>query len=73
MLVQELLLGRTEGLSGPALAAFIDGWSSLLSLVRRTDLCLPDSPPEIHEAIAELVAHIEKAQAEVVGDPEADD
>lgn len=68
MLVQQLLLGRTEGLSGPQLAAFLSGWTSLLDLLRRPEVCVPDAAPEVQEALRSLVEQIERAQAEILGD-----
>jgi len=68
MVVQQLLLGRTEGLSAPQLAAFVGGWTSLLDLLRRPELCLPAASTEVHEALTELVAAIERAQATVLDD-----
>lgn len=68
MVVQQLLLGRTEGLSAPQLAAFVAGWTSLLDLLRRPELCLPAASTEVHEALTELVTAIERAQATVLDD-----
>lgn len=70
MLVQQLLLGRTEGLSAPQLAAFISGWTSLLDLLKRPELCLPDAPAEVHAALTELVEAIRRAQELALGDDE---
>lgn len=69
LLVRELLLGRVEGLTAPQLAAFVLGWGSMLELLRRTDLTLPDASQEVHDAIAEIVAEVERAQADVLDDP----
>ncbi len=68
LLVQELLLQRTEGLEGLQLAAFIDGWSSLLDLVRRTDLIVPEARPDVADALALLVERVRAAQAAVLDD-----
>ena len=68
LLVRELLLERTESLEGPQLAAFVDGWSSLLDLVRRTDLLLPGAAPELVDAVAEIVEGIRAAQTKVLDD-----
>lgn len=68
MLVQQLLLGRTDGLSAPQLAAFVSGWTSLLDLLRRPELCLPDAEPEVHDALRSLAQQIERAQAEILSD-----
>lgn len=68
IVVQQLLLGRTEGLSAPQLAAFIAGWTSLLELVERPDICLPDAPEELHEGILALTRAIRRAQEEILGD-----
>lgn len=73
MLVQQLLLGRTEGLSGPQLAAFLSGWTSVLELLRRPELCLPDASPEVQEALRALVEQIERAQAEILSDDDEQD
>ncbi len=70
MLVQQLLLGRTEGLAAPQLAAFIGGWTSLLDLLKRPELCLPGASAEVHAALVELVAAIERAQEMVLRDDE---
>jgi hypothetical protein len=67
-LVHELLLVRTEELTGSQLAAFVDGWSSLLDLVRRTDLILPNATDEVVEAIADVVERIRAAQSKVLDD-----
>lgn len=72
MLVQQLLLGRTEGLSGPQLAAFLSGWTSVLELLRRPELCVPDAAPEVHEALRSLAEQIERAQAEILSDDDDD-
>lgn len=73
MLVQQLLLGRTEGLSAPQLAAFLSGWTSVLELLRRPELCLPDAPAEVQEALRALAEQIERAQAEILGDDDGQD
>lgn len=70
MVVQQLLLGRTEGLTASQLAAFLSGWTSLLDLLARPELCLPEAAPEVHEALRELVREIERAQAEILSDDE---
>jgi len=70
ILVQQLLLGRTEDLSAPQLAAFVDGWSSLLELLEREELCLPDAAPEVRAELSALVLRIREAQEEILGDPE---
>lgn len=68
MLIQQLLLGRTEGLTASQLAAFLSGWTSLLDLLKRPDVCLPDAAPEVHEALRSLAREIERAQAEILSD-----
>ena len=67
-IVRELLLERTAGLDAPRLAAFIDGWGSLLRLLDRPDLVLPGAPPELHEALAVMVQRIRDAQTRVLED-----
>jgi hypothetical protein len=68
MVVQQLLLGRTDELSPPQLAAFLSGWTSLLDLLKRPELCLPAASPEVQAALVELAAQIEDAQAAVLQD-----
>ncbi len=68
IVVQQLLLGRTEGLPAPQLAAFLSGWTSLLDLLKRPELCLPGAAPEVHAALVTLVEQIEGAQQTVLGD-----
>jgi len=68
IVVQQLLLGRTEGLAPQQLAAFISGWTSLLDLLKRPELCLPEAPAEVQAALIELVDAIERAQDTVLGD-----
>lgn len=72
LVVQQLLLGRTESLSAPQLAAFMAGWTSLLDLLRRPELCLPDASTEVQEALTELVAAIERAQITVLSGDDDD-
>jgi hypothetical protein len=67
-IVRELLLERTSGLEGPGLAAFIDGWGSLLRLLDRDELLLPGAPPELVEALAAVVSRIREAQARALED-----
>ncbi|MEZ4448487.1 MAG: hypothetical protein R3B09_03330 [Nannocystaceae bacterium] len=68
ILVQQLLLGRTEGLSPTQLAAFLDGWTSLLELLGRPEVCLPDGPEELREGLSALVDQIRRAQEEILAD-----
>lgn len=67
-IIRELLLERTSGLDAPRLAAFIDGWGSLLRLLDRPDLLLPGAPPELVEALAATVQRIRAAQARALDD-----
>lgn len=68
-LVEQLLIGRVDGLEAAQVAAFVSGWTSALELVRRTDLTLPGAPVELTEAIAKLVSAIEAAQRAALADP----
>lgn len=68
IVVQQLLLGRTEGLAPQQLAAFISGWTSLLDLLKRPELCLPEASDEVQAALAALAGAIERAQDTVLGD-----
>ncbi len=68
MLVSELLLARTEGLSAPQMAAFVQGWSSVLELMRRVDLVFPDASAETKAAMQRFVDEIERARIEVLTD-----
>jgi hypothetical protein len=87
-LVKQLLLDRTDGLPDHALAAFIDGWGSLLRVLERGELVFPDAsgadgarrvefddawPPQAaREALAEAVRRIRAAQDLVLGDDPMD-
>lgn len=66
LLVQELLLARTDGLAPSELAAFVDGWTSLLELLRRTDLTLPAATDETRAGIEALVDAVKTAQSRVL-------
>lgn len=66
ILVQELLLARTDGLAPSELAAFVDGWSSLLELFGRTDLTLPAASAETRTGLEDLVRAVRSAQARVL-------
>lgn len=68
ILVRELLLHRTEGLDTPRLAAYLDGWQSLLELLQRTELLLPGERPETKEAIAAVVERIRASTAIALDD-----
>ncbi len=68
LLVKELLLARTEGLAPTELAAFVDGWTSLLELLGRTDLTLSEASPEFRSRVEELVAAVRAAQDRVLDD-----
>lgn len=67
-LVHELLLERSEGMAAAELMAFLDGWQSLLDLVRRSRLLLPLAEPAEHELIASLVERIRAATAAALDD-----
>jgi hypothetical protein len=67
-LIEQLLIGRLDGLDGRAVAAFLSGWSSALELVRRVDLTMPDATPEVAESIRQLVSAIDQAQRAIVAD-----
>lgn len=65
-LVEQYLLGRTDGLSAPQVAAFISGWSSALEVVRRVDLTHPGSPEETKRVVEAIVDAIEEARRRVL-------
>ena len=67
-LIHELLLERTKTLGPAAMAAYLDGWSGMLDLMRRTDLLLPRASPDVREAVAELVESIREAQYAALDD-----
>ncbi len=68
LLVRELLLERTKDLDAAATAAFVDGWTSLLDLLRRLDLILPGAPPELSEGLADLIRRIRAVQERALAD-----
>ena len=67
-LVAELLLERTRELEPPQLAAFVDGWGSLMKLLERTDLLLPGAPEELVEALGLLLARVRDARDRALDD-----
>lgn len=69
-MVEQLLLGRLDGLDGPSVAAFVSGWSSVLEIIRRVEVTLPDATPEVVEAFRQLSSAIELAQRAVLADPD---
>ncbi len=68
MLVQQLLLGRTEGMSPARLAAFIDGWTSLLELLKRPEVYMPAASEAERRAVRALVERVELAQRRALGE-----
>ena len=73
LLVRQLLLDRTEGLSAAQVAAFVSGWTSALELVRRSDLLMPTADPAVTKAMAALLDAIEAAQVRTLGTGDDDD
>lgn len=67
-IIRELLLERTDGLSAPGLAAFIDGWGSLLRVLDRTPLLLPGAPADLVETFEHVVSRIRAAQNRALED-----
>ena len=67
-LVEEYLLDRTRGLSGPQTAAFLSGWTSALELLQRTDLTLAGAPDAIVRAVQTLTSRISAAQVAALDD-----
>lgn len=65
-LIMERLIERTDRLSNEALLAFIDGWRSLLEVLSRSDLWLPEVSSEDREVVDRLVARIQGAQTRVL-------
>jgi hypothetical protein len=71
-MIRQLVLGRTEDLDAPGVAAFVSGWCAALELVRRSDLTVPGAPPGVHATIARVVTSIDEARREALGDDSAD-
>lgn len=67
-LVHDMLLERTQDLDGPRLAAFIDGWGSVLRLLEHREKLLPNAPEAVHEAIETMLRRIRAAQDRVLDD-----
>ena len=65
-LIMERIIERTDQLSNEALLAFIDGWRSLMEVLSRADLWLPEGSSEDREVVDRLVARIKRAQARVL-------
>jgi hypothetical protein len=60
-------------LPAPALAAFVSGWTSVLELLRRTDLTMAGEDPTVVSAVARVIDRVEAAQSRVLvreDDPE---
>ena len=55
-------MARTEGLSAPALAAFVSGWTSVVELLKRADLVLPGEEPATVAALGRVIERVEAAQ-----------
>ena len=70
ILVRETLLERSSQLNDRQLIAFLDGWTSALDLLRRTDLVLPGAPPALKQAISTIVEEIRRIQYEVLDERE---
>jgi hypothetical protein len=70
LLVRQLLLAGSDGLSAPQLAAYIAGWTAALELVERSDITLGSAvdDPATHEAVARLVRRIREAQRAALSD-----
>ena len=69
-IVRELLLERTVDLDAPRMAAFVDGWGSLLRLLDRTELLLPGAPQVLTEGFVAAVRRVREAQTRVLEDDE---
>ncbi len=69
-LVRQRLMDRTDGLSAAGVAAFVDGWSSALELVERTDLLLPGASVELHNAVRVVIERLRAAQRRTLEDEE---
>jgi hypothetical protein len=67
-IVREMLLERTRDLDGPRLAAFIDGWGSLMRLLDHTALLLPGAPAPLAEAFEATIRRVRAAQERVLDD-----
>lgn len=67
-IVRELLLERTDGLDAPRVAAFIDGWGSLMRLLGHTHLLLPGAPEPLRLAFEAAIRRIREAQERVLDD-----
>lgn len=65
-LIVQRLLERTDRLSDEGLRAFIDGWGSLLDVLSRADLWLPEGSLEERDLVARVVARIKSAQSRVL-------
>ncbi len=57
-----------ERLDSSQLAAYLDGWTGLLDLLRRTQLILPHADAELHDGIAEVVERIRAAASRALDD-----
>lgn len=65
-LVVQRLIERSDALSPEALIGFTQGWRSLLDLLERADLWLPEGASREREVIGELVGRIRAAQTKIL-------
>ncbi len=72
LLVRQLLIAGSEGLSAKQVAAYVSGWSAALDLVERTDLIATDADPAVRAAVADLIRRIREAQRGALDDDDDD-
>ncbi|MBL4686187.1 MAG: hypothetical protein JKY37_16460 [Nannocystaceae bacterium] len=67
-LVQQLLLGHVDELDARCTAAFVQGWSSALALMRRSEITAAGASVEVQAAVTTAVDRVEAARRQVLDD-----
>lgn len=67
-LTRELLLERSDHYSKEQLVAYLDGWTSALELLQKTELVMPGAPAAQRDLVSACVERIRSAQYEALDD-----
>lgn len=70
LLTREFLLERSEHYSQKELVAYLDGWTTALELMQKTDLVMPGAPKELQEMLNAGVERVRQAQYLVLDEDE---
>lgn len=70
LLTREFLLERSEHYTQRELVAYLDGWTTALELMQKTDLVMPGAPEELRKVLSAGVERVRKAQYLVLDEDE---